>query len=66
MIYFIGSRKRPFKGVDREAMYKNIVERLNKDSDDYFMKDFPSFYSDCLKNLIPYLLKFDPKQRPSF
>ena len=30
------------------------------------MKNFPDFYSEDLKELIIYLLKYDPINRPSF
>ena len=30
------------------------------------MKDFPAFYSEDLKKLIIYSLKYDPGDRPSF
>ena len=49
LIFFLGSKKQPFFGADRDSIYKNIVERLKSDSDNYFMKDLPNFYSDSLK-----------------
>ena len=30
------------------------------------MTDFPDFYSEDLKEIIIYLLKYDPIDRPSF
>jgi hypothetical protein len=30
------------------------------------MKNFPSVYSEGLKNFVTYLLVIDPKKRPSF
>jgi len=30
------------------------------------MKNFPSFYSEGLRNFVNYLLVIDPKKRPSF
>ena len=47
-------------------MYENIIKRLNNDSDNYFMNDFPSFYSNSLKEFIKDLIIFDPIKRPSF
>jgi len=47
-------------------MYENIIKRLKNDSDNYFMKDFPSFYSDSFKEFIKDLIIFDPRKRPSF
>ena len=49
LIFFLGSKKQAFSGANRNSIYKNIVERLKNDSDNYFMKDFPNFYSDSLK-----------------
>ena len=49
LIFLLGSKKQPFSGANRNSIYKNIVERLKNDSDNYFMKDFPNFYSDSLK-----------------
>ena len=49
LIFFLGSKKPLFSGVDRDSIYENIVERLKNDSDNYFMNDFPNFYSDSLK-----------------
>ena len=49
LIFLLGSKKQPFSEVDRDSIYKSIVERLKIDSDNYFMKDFPNFYSDSFK-----------------
>ena len=49
LVFFLGSKKKPFTGANRDSIYKNIVERLKIDSDNYFMKDFPNFYSDSFK-----------------
>ncbi len=49
LVFFLGSKKKLFTGANRDSIYKNIVERLKIDSDNYFMKDFPNFYSDSFK-----------------
>ncbi len=61
LVFFLGSKKQPFSGANRNIIYRNIVERLKNNSDNYFMKDFPNFYSDSLKEFIKDLLIFDPK-----
>ena len=49
LVFFLGSKKKPFTGANRDSIYKNIVEGLKIDSDNYIMKDFPNFYSDSFK-----------------
>ena len=61
LIFFLGSKQHPFSGDSNDLKFKNIVKRLNIDSDHYFMKNFPNFYSDSLKDFIKDLLIFDPK-----
>ena len=61
LVFLLGSKKQPFSGANRNSIYKNIVERLKNDSDNYFMTDFPDFYSYSLKEFIKDLLIFDSK-----
>jgi hypothetical protein len=59
LLYFLCAKKLPFK----EIHLKNLEEIIRNGT---YMNDFPNFYSKDLKNLVSFIIQYNPQNRPYF